>query len=105
MMCVGSVRPPRRRNTIKPRRETTESANIVNSVAFITAANGGYDVKSTRPEAARCTAWLLGSEQHNPAQHTSHPAGGRAGGQGDGGQPVRRGAVHAHPLCTTCVHL
>src|SRR5262245_55557025 len=90
---------------IQPGRETMESANIVNSVAFITAANGGYDVKNTGPEPARCPAGLLGSEQHNPAQPASRPAGGRAGGQGAGGWPVRRGAVHAYPLCTTCVHL
>ena len=30
------------------------------------------------------------------------PEGG-AGDQGDGGQPIRRGAVHTHPLCTTRV--
>jgi len=37
---------------------------IADSVAFMMAANGGYDVKNTRPEPARGPAGLLGSEQH-----------------------------------------
>src|SRR5947209_4550707 len=37
---------------------------IADSVAFMMAANGGYDVKNTRPEPDRGPAGLLGSEQH-----------------------------------------
>src|ERR1700681_4578404 len=44
---------------------------IADSVAFMMAANGGYDVTNTRPEPARGPAGgrvgLLGSEQHYPA--------------------------------------
>src|SRR6266849_988966 len=78
---------------------------IADSVAFMMAANGGYDVKNTRPEPARGPAGLLGSEQHYPAEPAPRAAGGWAGGTGDGGQPVRRGAFYAHTLCTTGVHL
>src|SRR3984893_19508786 len=78
---------------------------VADSVAFMMAANGDYDVKNTRPEPARGPAGLLGSEQHYPAQPAPRPAGGWTGGPGDGGQPVRRGAFYAHTLCTTGVYL
>src|SRR6266403_856883 len=74
------------------------------SVAFMMAANGGYNVENTRPEPARGPAGLLGSEQHYPAEPAPRPAGGWAGGPGDGGQPVRRGAFYAHTLCAAGVH-
>src|ERR1700676_2005659 len=78
---------------------------IADSVAFMMAANGGNNVKNTRPESARGPAGLLGSEQHYPAQPAPRPAGGWTGSPGDGGQPVRRGAFYSHTLCTTGVHL
>src|ERR1700733_15143366 len=40
---------------------------------------------------------------HHPTHPAARPPGRRAGGQADGGQPIRPGAVHTHPFCATCV--